>query len=214
MANPTKAFGLVAIKNSGDSHLQATVNPYLVASDNADGNLFRGDPVKALSTTNTSVVSTGGYVGGGVGSPAGSLPSVGIASAGATNRILGPIASIGYKAGGQAGVLYKPALTEAVVYVHDDPATLFEVMASAGLAATDVRNNANLVAGAGGDTAFGVSSWALNSAAIGSDATYQVLIHSISKDPVRNDLSSSGTNAVAVVKINLHQFTSTAIAGV
>ena len=213
MANPTKAFGLSVVQKHGDSGLQATVNPYYMPSTDSSGPNFPGDPVKVSGTSNTVKIGASNYTGGAQGLPPGSLPTVTIAVAGATNVMIGPISHVGYKAGG-GGVLYRPDDTEAVVYVHDDPNLLYEVMADGAVAVTDVRANANLVAGAGGDTVFSRSSWALESSSIAAaQVTYQVNIHNVSKDPVRNDLASSGTNAVLVVSINLHQHRSAPVVG-
>lgn len=96
---------------------------------------------------------------------------------------------------------YKAATSTDSIAVCDDPEAIFEIQASANLAATDVFANAQIVATTG-DTALLRSKHALDSANIADTATHQLKILGLSSI----DDNAYGSYARALVKINNHAF--------
>lgn len=163
------------------------------------GNIFLGDPVIALG-----------------GTDAYGCPLVGIASAGATNVVLGSMISIsnGPSGGGGGAVftvtrdlpVYRQASIANYIFITDDPNQLFTVqedsVGGAIAAATGGFANGNLVAGAG-STVTGFSGWQLQSSGVSSSAnpTYQLRLLGL----VRGPDNAIGVNAKWVVRLNLPQ---------
>ena len=168
MGNPTGAFGLQPVRTlSGSSWNASVMKCYLAAASN--DNIFLGDPVVLTGTAD----------------PAGNYPTVGIASAGATNPIFGVVVAFEMDPT-KPEQLYRTAAQLRYVYVAPAlPTTIFQVRTgSAALAITDVGNNAVLNAGGGGSTVTGFSSWyAYITTTPSSDATYQLLILGVSNIP-------------------------------
>lgn len=96
---------------------------------------------------------------------------------------------------------YKAATSVAEIAVCDDPEAIFEIQASANLAAADVFANAQLVVTAG-DTSLLTSKHALDSANIASTDTHQLKILGLSAIAS----NAYGSYAKAKVKINNHVF--------
>lgn len=140
MANPNTPFGLRAVR-----HLFGGVvrpNNYTIA-DQYGTSLFDGDPVLCTGTGK----------------------NIGIATAGASNKITGVFNGCEYvdSLGDTKFSKYWPASTVTktgstiLAHVYDDPHILFEVQFNT-LAAADVRALCNLVSGTG-NTLTGTSGW-------------------------------------------------------
>lgn len=166
-------------------------------------NVFLGDPVVALG-----------------GSDAFGVPYVGIASAGATNPILGAMLGIcNGPAGGNGNAsftvtrdlpVYRQASILNYALIADDPNQLYVVqedsVGGAIAQATGAFANGNLVAGAG-STVTGYSGWQLQSSSVAAaaNATYQLRLLGLARGPG----NALGVNADWVVRLNLPQLWST-----
>lgn len=209
--------GLKAVSKSGDMGLIGAATP-MEAPSSYGVDLFEGDPVIRVAAGSNTVPLNAipGHVGGANGYPIGALPEVNIAAAGATNRITGVISGFGYDPS-KKDERYGKASTQRLVLVYTDPFIEYEAAVDGSAAITSapaqVGANANLVAGSGGDTTYGISSWGINHTGLGTvDATYQLLVMAVTTDPYRNDTTAA--NPTYVVCINLLTNMSTAIAGI
>lgn len=201
MANVDNAFGLRPVSKLGGVN-SGILKKYFVPASDATA-LFIGDPVvRAAGGSNPSQV--GIY-------PAGTLPIVTRATAGATNSITGIVVAVEYPESENTDPVYRTASTDAIVFVVDDPDTVFEVQANGAVTATMVGLNAVLAAGTG-STGTGKSGFELDitGTAPAADATYQVRIDRVQNAP-SNEL---GTNAVLEVKLNLHTESNNAVVGI
>lgn len=197
MANANTPTGLRPINDNGTPWSGQGLLCAVPASQST--NLFLGDPIVALG-----------------GSDAFGCPLVGIATAGAGNAVLGSIVSI---ANGPAGSgvtitrdlpVYRQASILNYVFVAiGDQNQLFAIQEDSNggaiAAATAGFANGNMVAGAGGSTITGFSSWQLQSSSVSSSAntTYQLRLIGL----VRGPDNAIGVNAKWVVKLNNPQFT-------
>lgn len=196
MANANTPFGLRPINDNGTTW---SGQGRMVAFPAAQAaNIFLGDPIVALG-----------------GTDAFGVPLVGIATAGATNVVLGSLISIcnGPAAGGNAIStitrdlpVYRQASILNYGIICDDPNQLYVVqedsVSGAIAAATGGFANGNLVAGAG-STVTGFSGWQLQSSGVSSSAntTYQLRL----LGTVRGPDNAIGVNAKWVVRLNLPQ---------
>ena len=173
MANVDAAFGLRPIRHRNGAPYNGAANPYYKPASYGTA-MFVGDPAIVTGTSNTANVERPGL---GDFIP-GTLPEVNVATAGATNDITGIV--IGFGANPDAlERAYSPASTEDIVWLADDPDLVFEVQEDSvggALAATDVAQNADLAAGAGGSTVTNFSSWELDSNTANTTNTLQVRI--------------------------------------
>ena len=174
MANNNAAFGLKPINLNGTAWSGQGKLIYIPASQG--GNIFIGDPLIPLGTTD-----------------AWGVPAFGIASAGATNIIggsyLGP--ANGPAGSGvtllQSNTIYRPASVIGYGFICDDPDVMYSIQEDSVGGAIAVANagysNGNLVAGAG-STATGLSGWMLQSSTVASgNATYQVKVLGLTRGP-------------------------------
>lgn len=157
MANGNAPQGGRPVKDISNRPYSGGINTYYVAT--AANNFFIGDPV---------------ILGG--SADANGVPTVLIATAGATNRLTGfvvgfvpdpNIVANGYLPSGQSGY----------VLVADDPNGCFELQATT-VAAADIGLNANLAAGTG-NRATG-SGWYIDMSGAGAGVTLQMRILAIS----------------------------------
>lgn len=160
----------------------------------AQGNIFVGDPLIPLGT-----------------SDANGIPDVGIATAGLSNPTIGPMVSIAPGGDPQLAItrdmpVYHPANTIQYVLVAHDPNQLFWIQDDgSGLVVPNVgMKNANMNAGAGGSTFTGYSSWQLVASTIAVTATFQLRIMRMLMEAD----NAPSVNAKWLVKINLHSLTS------
>lgn len=196
MANANAPLGLRPISDNGFPFTgQGRLVCFLATDAN---NIFLGDPI----------VPTGAADANGV-------PVCTIATAGATNTVLG--AFIGRTNGPAAGGLANaaaPVTRDLPVYrqasvltyglVCDDPNQLYVIQEDSNGGAIAQANggftNANLVSGAG-STVTGFSGWQLQSSSVSQSAnpTYQLRILGLLRGPD----NALGVNAKWVVRINL-----------
>lgn len=194
MANSNAPTGLRPINDNGTPWSGQGRLVYFPATQ--AGNIFLGDPVIALG-----------------GGDAFGKPSVGIATAGATNQILGVFIGVTNGPSGSGFTLtrdlpvYRQASIANYGLIIDDPNTLFTIQedSNGGAIAASAGGfaNGNLVAGAGGSTVTGFSSWQLQSSSVSNSAntTYQVRLLGLTGGPD----NAIGVNAKWTVRLNLPQ---------
>jgi hypothetical protein len=215
MPNLNAKHGAIA-KHMRNGSKDVPLRAYYVAASYATA-LYVGDAVSRIAgDSNTAAIklAAGSMVGGAEAFGAGALQKVERAANGDTNAITGFIQKIGFSAADascfRAG--YKPASTEAVVFVADHPDTIFEMQASAAFVSTDVGKNTNIT-GSGGSTITGLAATEADSAAMATgNSTFQLRIVGVSGDPLNNDLAAN--NANILVQINNHTDVDVAKAGV
>lgn len=196
MTNLNAAFGLRPINDNGTDWSGQGRMVYIPASQT--GNIFLGDPLVPLG-----------------GSDANGVPAVGIASAGATNVVLGGFISNSngpYGSGVtmlQSSLVYRVASVASYGFVCDDPNQLYAIqedsVGGAIAAGTGGFANGNLVAGAG-STATSFSGWQLQSSSVTSPAaTAQLKL----LGTLRGIDNAIGVNCKWVVRLNLPALWST-----
>lgn len=191
MANSNIALGIRPINDNGTPWSGQGRLCYVPASQ--AGNIFLGDPVVPLG-----------------GTDAFGVPAVGIASAGATNTILGGMIGISNGPAGSGFTVtrdlpvYRQASIANYIFVCDDPNQLYAVQEDSvsGAIAASVAgfSNGNLVAGSG-NTTTGFSGWQLQSSTVSNtaNATYQLRLLGLLRGPD----NVIGVNADWVVRLNL-----------
>jgi hypothetical protein len=193
MANPNTPYGIRPYAYMSGAPYNGAVRTYYVPAGNSTA-LYFGDPV--LNITNSSD-------GNGV-------QTVEIASAGASDYILGSFVGISNNAGVttipllQSQTPYLPASTAAYIYVSDDPFLLYAVQEDSvggALVSGASGRNANLVAGSG-STVTNQSGWQLQSSSLETTNTGQMRIIQMLQE-IDN---AQGVNAKWLCKINLHPF--------
>lgn len=191
MANNNAPYGLKPCNELGAPWVGRTRLVYIPAAQG--GNIFIGDPLVPLGTTDAFGV-----------------PAVGIASAGATDRIVGSfLANNNGPAGSgvtmlQSSAIYRVASVASYALITDDPEQCFTIMedsvGGAIAATTGGYANGNLIAGAGGSTATGLSSWMLDSSTVATgNATFQVKVLGLDRGPD----NALGNFARWIVTLNL-----------
>lgn len=166
MANVNAPFGLRPVKTLSGAPWNGAVNFYFATG--ATGVIAPGDPVVNRGTCNTSEF---------MGFAPGTLPEVGIASAGASNVISGvctmvlPVTN--------ASLPYRETSTDRIIAVADDPQLIFQVQENAGgsaFAAIDAGRFAVLAAGTA-STVTGQSQWVIDTTtASNTTVTFQVML--------------------------------------
>ncbi len=215
MANLNAPMGAIA-KFMRNGAREVPLTPYYVKSDYATA-LYIGDPVSRIAGDANAApikLAPGSLVGGADNFPIGTLQKVERAVNGDAVAITGFIVHIGFSASHTSvfGPGYKPASTEAVVWVADDPNTVFEMQCTTAIAATDIGKVTNLT-GSGGSAYHGLSAATVDGSAIATgNATYQLRLIGLSKTPYRND--GTAVNCTVYVLINNHTDVDVAKAGV
>ena len=180
MANTDKPKGLVPVRYISGGTAQAN-SDYTIASG-YNTTIAYGDPVKST----------------------GSGKTIALADAGETMR--GVFQGVKYRAADGSIVIKNvwvagTVATDVEASVFDDPNILFSVQADEDIEAGDIGNTADLVAGTY-DSAFGTSSYELDSSSVGKGAG--VLIYEL--EPVASTNGNTyGTNANVLVLINEHE---------
>lgn len=192
MANANKPSGLNPVQYLNGSPWNGKGRVYCIP-DTDDTNAYAiGDPVVLAGSADTNGV-----------------PTITLATAGATNSVLGSIISgagaLSY--GSSYGVpaespIVIPATKSRNYYVlvADDPNLIFEIQeigTGTYLTATEVGNNADLVSGTNNGY---VSGWMLNNAGEGTGGTLQLKLLGLAQ---RSD-NAFGQYAKWLVMINLH----------
>lgn len=201
MANLNAPFGFRPTRYMNGTPYNGGGRAYYAPSSDATA-MFIGDPVVI-----TGVGQTNEFQGFGPGT----LSTVTIATAGASNNVTGII--VGIQPVTRESTIYRAASTEMIVFVEDDPNVIFEVQddgaATIGLAAVGL--NANGVAGSGGSTVTGRSSWQLNAATVATTNTFQFTIIGAGRK-IANDATLA--NAVWEVLMNRQSYKPAASTGV
>ena len=184
MANKDAAFGLRPIGKVGQNRDAQGLSEYDIAASASA--IYFNDPVEILSTGTIEVAGAGGAILGSLG---------GIFFTDATTSK--PTFANHLNASNTA--------TDIVGFVSDDPYQRFEIQSDGATEATDVGQNADIVYAAGSSPDF-VSKVELDESDH-KDATAQLRIIGISKDPENNTAGSANVNLVVI--INEHQLKGT-----
>lgn len=193
MTNINAPFGLRPVRHMNGAPYTGAFRAYFVPASDGTA-LFIGDPVIKAGSANTAAVSAPG-----AGTfPIGSLPTITRATAGTTNRITGVI--VGF-AGDANAPLNRPASTDRVVYVCDDPDILFEIQSSGALAATDVGLNSVITFAVAGSAFTGKSGAQLDQSVLATTAAHQLSIVELVN---REDNFPTLTASKVLVRINNH----------
>lgn len=178
MANLNSPQGLRPVRDGSNRPYSGGGNTYYVASSATA--IYPGDPV---------IVDGGADANG--------VPTVALATAGATNYWTGVV--VGFVPGPDtpvSGGPYLPALTAGYLIVEDDPNVIYAVQAST-LAAADLQANSILASGTGSRVTG--SGWYVDTGTKGTSATYQVRIVGIVQSPD----NALGTYCKILVRNNL-----------
>ena len=189
MTNAARPYGLKAIRNNGN----VTYNRYWAPASLAS--LGINTPVNLGGTSNSANTTNGQLT------PAGTMPSIVVATGGTTNKLLGSIVGFEvlptdlFKAG------YNAASTARIVYVADDIDQEFAIVDDGvgTLAITDVGLNANLTIGTVNATTH-VDSSSLDTTTPANTVGFQLKILSLFDEP----LNEVAIYATWRVKINNH----------
>ena len=212
MSNVNAPAGLVPRYHLGGRSYVGTGTPCIIPSSDS-GSYFVGDPVVLVVGSNTAATGAMniGAAQGAAGQAIGTLPYVGISTAGDTHPIYGVIVRVAANAAANYGTpIYRHASTTTVVYVETDPSVIYELQVNGTLASTSVNKTANLDSSVSGSTNTGLSGWQMNSST-GTTYTFQLLVVGVTSDPNNNDLSSSYPKAL--VRINNSQVYTVGITG-
>ena len=181
MANSDNPYGLRAIRHRNGAPYNGGGSLYHKAAADTTP-LAPGDPVVVTGTADT------------VG-----IPTITRATAGASNAITGVV--IGRTNGEgtllQDDTLNSPASTADYLLIEDNPDVVFSIQVSGALAATDISNNVDLLAGAATE---GKSAFEADSTTFGTGATKQLKALRL----VRNPENELDTNGKIEVMINNH----------
>ncbi len=190
MANNNAPYGLKPVNFDGTTW---SGQGRLVRIPVGQGAIYIGDPLIPLGTTDAFGV-----------------PDVGIATAGATNRIVGSfLGNTNGPAGSgvtllQSSPIYHVASVAGYGFITDSDNIAFSIMEDSVGGAIAITTggyaNGNLIAGAGGSTATGLSSWMLDSSTVATgNATYQVKVIGLDRGPD----NVIGNYARWIVQLNL-----------
>lgn len=188
MANTDAAFGGRPVRYLNGSPWTGQARPYYVPSGYGVA-LYIGDPVVIVGDSNDAEF---------MGFETGQLSEVNLASGADATAFTGFIVSV--LPNTAESLIYKPASTEAIVMVADDPNLVFWMQddGSASLGVDSVGLNANLVTGTG-STSTGRSGWELDASTPSADASNQLFI--LAAAPIIGN-DPTAVNAIWEVKIN------------
>ena len=184
MANKDAAFGLRPIGKVGQNRDNQGLSEYDIAASASA--IYFNDPVEILSTG-----------------------TIGVAAA--TDALLGSLGGVFFTDANTSKPTFANHLdasntaTDIKGFVSDDPYERFEIQWDGATEATDVDQNADIVYAAGSSPDY-VSKVELDESDH-KDATAQLRIIGISKDPDNNEAGSANVNLV--VLINEHQLKGT-----
>jgi hypothetical protein len=193
MANVNRPSGLTPVKYANGAAWDGKLNMYYIDSANASA-FAKGDPVMLSGTGDSNGV-----------------PGIVLATAGATNPVLGCVMGMaGTKYGASSGdpaslgTIVVPATKTKNYYVLvcDDPDVIFEIQEGtdgAALSQTSIGLNFDLKSGT--NNGF-VSGWVMDNDTGATGATLQLKALGLAQRPD----NAFGTYAKWLVKINLHAF--------
>lgn len=184
MANADQPTGLKPIRSLGSSYYTGGGTVYSVSSTFPTA-IAKYDPVIVSGT-----------------SDADGIPTVLLATAGATERITGSVLGrIQSPTGRDVLIQDDPvaiaASTGGYILVADEPFTTYEAQVDGAFAVTDVSSNTNLTSGTA--SAIGISGWEVASTGFGTGVTLQVKVLRL----VQREDNEVGVNAKVEVMINL-----------
>lgn len=174
MSNSNAPFGLTPINLDGTTW---SGQGRLVRIPSGQGAIYVGDPLIPLGTTDSFGV-----------------PDMGIAVAGATHIIAGSFLGVCNGPAGsgvtmlQSSPRYHVASVAGYGLICDDPEVAYTIQEDSDGGNIPITTggyaNGNLVAGSGGSTATGQSSWQLDSSTVATgNATYQVKVIGLTRGP-------------------------------
>ena len=173
MANNNAPFGLKPINLNGTTWSGQGKLAHFPTSQ--AGNIFIGDPIVPLGSTDAFGVPEWGIATAGTGIIGGCFLGRANGPAGSGITLL------------QSDFIYRPASLSNYGFVCDDPDVMYTVQEDSVGGAIAIANagysNGELVAGAG-STATGQSGWMLQSSTVASgNATYQVKVLGLTRGP-------------------------------
>lgn len=194
MANSDRPFGLKPVRYRSGAPYNGAFNPYYVGTGDMTA-LFIGDPVVIAADSNAAVEGDGRHLPG-------TLGVVTKATAGDAQLIAGVVVGVEWLH--RDSLVYRPAETEAVIYVADDPELVFHIQDDgAGTpGAGNVFLNADLVYTHSGSTVTGLSGVELDGSTLAADQSSQLLVLRAAALP-NNDVASDF--CIWEVLINTHQ---------
>jgi hypothetical protein len=191
MSATAGGYGLIPVNHPSG---QNRANAYTIATGYA-ANIFKGDPVKLVST----VTGTGVQLATSDGTRTGTVAGI---------TVLGVFAGCEYiDANGKPTVSnFWPTGTTAtniVAYVYDDPATVFSVQADGSVAATYVGAETDLTgfSAPGGSTVTGLSSATVSATTKTNTNTGQFRITAFERSA---DNAAGDSYTKLLVNINIH----------
>lgn len=189
MANANNPTGLNPVRDIYGRPWNGAVNHYALPTSDSTA-VFIGDPVKLVGTSQVINQQV--------------LPDVALAAT--TDVIVGVV--VGFLAADRDSALYRVASTQRIAIVCDNPDALFEIQdLSTGtpLTTAAIGLNVSFAAGAGGNTATGISGIVLDNA---TEATTNTLALKIVGFPNRtdNDPADAEASKKLYVRINRHQY--------
>lgn len=195
MPNPDAPFGFRPMRYRSGAPYNGAVNPYYIGTGDGTA-LFLGDPVMFAADSNAT------FEGDGRHQP-GSLPVVTRATADNPNRTVGVVCGVEWLT--RDSLVYRPASTEAIIYVADDPELVFWVQDDGGStpASTNVGLNANIIYTHAGDPAYGRSRAEINGATFAATRAFQTHIISAARLP---NNSPAEDFCIWEVTLNNHAF--------
>jgi hypothetical protein len=196
MPNSNSPSGLKPVRHLLGLPMNGAVQPMYINVGTA-GAMFIGDPVIKLAAGSNAAIARAPGIGE---FQIGTLPEIGLAAAGATNRITGVIVAFA-AAPDNLQLIHRPTLTERIAFVNVDPFVVFEIQADGAIPAASMGLNANLIFTQAGSTFTGLSGTELNSATPAADVTFQLMLL---KAVNRVDNDTTITRAKVEVLINLH----------
>jgi len=197
MPNIAAAFGLKPVSHRKSASFNGRVRPYYLPSNYATAT-FIGDPVVKTGTSNATMLEAPGI---GKFLP-GTINEVNKATAGDGNRVTGVIVAFAANPDNLMS-RHNPASTARLVYVNDDPDTIFEIDADGIVAAASVGLNAVFIYTIAGSTFTGLSGVQLDTTSDvpAADASNQMLILGHQN---REDVDSALTRSKLLVQIINH----------
>jgi hypothetical protein len=195
MANPDAPFGFRPMRYRSGAPYNGAVNPYYIPVGDATA-LFIGDPVAFAADSNAN------FEGDGRHQP-GSLPVCVRATAGSGARTVGVVCGVEWLH--RDSLTYRPASTEAIIYVADDPELVFHVQDDGGAtpASTNAGLNADLIFTHAGDVAYGRSRAEIAGTTFLGTRTLQTHIIGAARLP---NNSPAEDFCIWEVTLNTHQF--------
>lgn len=190
MANVDRPNGLVPVGTKGAGPWNGKVTSYYTSDSSA---VFIGDLVKHTGTSAPDGTRVNGQDVSG-------MPSCTVAAAGDITLIGVAVGFSPLQTNQNVGSLHKAASESRIVYVSDDPMTIYEIQEDSGGGNIDVASvglSANVLATAGSATTD-ISAHELDSSDVSTDTTGNLRILGLSQ---RAD-NAIGTNAKWLVMIN------------